>query len=77
MVNPDPVEKIIRFIVAITLSAALISLFNTVLAIIFYAITDLAFKEVYMYVFVAILASIGIIQILQSSVEFANKKINQ
>lgn len=73
----SPGEKIIRFIVSIVLSAALISLFNLVLAVFFYVITDLAFKEIYIYVFVAILASTGIIYILQGSVEFANKKINQ
>jgi len=73
----SPVEKIIRFIVSIVLSAALISLFNLTLSVIFYVITDMEFKLIMMYVLVAILASIGIIQILQSSVEFANKKINQ
>lgn len=73
----SPGEKIVRFIVSLVLSAALISLFNLTLATIFYVIIDMAFKEIYMYVFVAILASIGIIQILNSSVEFANKKINQ
>lgn len=73
----SPGEKIIRFIVSIVLSAALISLFNLILAVFFYIITDMAFKEIYIYVFVAILASTGIIYILQGSVEFANKKINQ
>lgn len=73
----SPGEKIIRFIVSIVLSMALISVFNLTLATIFYVITDLAFKEIYIYVFVAILASTGIIYILQGSVEFANKKINQ
>ena len=73
----SPGEKIIRFIVSIVLSAALISLFNTVLATIFYVITDMEFKLIFAYVLVAILASTGIIYIIQSSVEFANKKINQ
>lgn len=73
----SPGEKIVRFIVSIVLSAALIMVFNLILASIFYVITDLAFKEIFMYVFVAILASTGIIYILQNSVEFANKKLNQ
>lgn len=73
----SPVEKIIRFLVSLVLSMALISLFNLTLAIVFYTITDIAFKEIYAYVFVAILASTGIIFILQNSVTFANKKINQ
>jgi len=73
----SPGEKIVRFIVSLVLSAALISLFNLTLSVIFYVITDMEFKLILMYVLVAILASIGIIQILQNSVEFANKKINQ
>lgn len=73
----SPGEKIVRFIVSIVLSAALIMIFNLILAIIFYVITDLEFKEILMYVLVAILASTGIIYILQNSVEFANKKLNQ
>lgn len=73
----SPGEKIVRFIVSIVLSAALIMIFNLILAIIFYVITDLEFKEILMYVLVAFLASTGIIYILQNSVEFANKKLNQ
>ena len=77
MKSPDPLEKIIRFIVSLVLSVVLISVFNLTLSVIFYVITDMEFKLILMYVLVAILASIGIIQILQNSVTFANKKINQ